>query len=88
AASAASVPSPTVPVMFRPAPRSEPKEHDRGQLEEELSVAKALLMLSNVSLSMDFSGSSGANEDSSPAQVVHLRGNAKFIKLLITLKQK
>ncbi|CAL1169830.1 unnamed protein product [Cladocopium goreaui] len=55
-------------------------------LKEELSMAKALLMLSNVSLSMDLESSS-AEEVSAP-EVVRLKGNPRLIQLLITLRQK
>lgn len=55
-------------------------EHER--LVEELSMAKALLMLNNVSLSMDL------ERTSRPTQNVHLKGNAQLIRLLVTLKQK
>ena len=62
------------------------------QLKEELSVAKAreascgaipeaLLMLSNVSLSMDL-------EQGQEPEVVKLKGNPRLIQLLITLRQK
>ncbi|CAE7906773.1 oxt [Symbiodinium sp. KB8] len=59
------------------------------KLTEELSMAKALLMLNNVSLCMDLD--EGA-EDLSAADVVRLKGkfpsNPRLIQLLITLKQK
>ncbi|CAE7325273.1 XYLT1 [Symbiodinium pilosum] len=61
------------------------EEVDRSQLKEELSMAKALLMLNNVSLCMDLD--EGA-EDLSAAEVVRLKGNPRLIQLLITLKQK
>eukprot|EP00929_Paragymnodinium_shiwhaense_P037325 TRINITY_DN19905_c0_g1_i1.p1 TRINITY_DN19905_c0_g1~~TRINITY_DN19905_c0_g1_i1.p1 ORF type:complete len:395 (+),score=108.67 TRINITY_DN19905_c0_g1_i1:60-1187(+) len=56
------------------------------RLEEELSTAKALLMLSNVSLRMDLDLDDEAGR---PApQVVHLKGSRKLIQCLIALKQK
>merc|ERR1712113_1187911 len=58
-------------------------EHRR--LEEELSMAKALLMLNNVTLNMDFDD---GEEAASAAEVVSLKGNRNMIKLLITLQQK
>eukprot|EP00913_Durusdinium_trenchii_P012795 g12013.t1 len=54
-------------------------------LKEELSMAKALLMLSNVSLSMDLESS---QEDVLVPNVVKLKGNPRLIQLLITLRQK
>mmetsp|Transcript_26769 Transcript_26769/g.63738 ORF Transcript_26769/g.63738 Transcript_26769/m.63738 type:complete len:183 (-) Transcript_26769:53-601(-) len=60
------------------------REAGQSQLKEELSMAKALLMLNNVSLSMDLD--EGAPEAS--AEVVKLRGNPRLIQLLITLRQK
>merc|ERR1711953_719848 len=56
-----------------------------NRLEEELSVAKALLMLSNVSMSMYLD-----LDDSAPQQteVLRLKGNPRLIQLLIALKQK
>jgi len=54
-------------------------------LEEELSMAKALLMLNNVTLNMDFDQEGQA---ASAAEIVTLRGNPRLIQLLITLKQK
>ncbi|OLP82705.1 Xylosyltransferase 1 [Symbiodinium microadriaticum] len=69
-------------------PASGMEEVDR-KLTEELSMAKALLMLNNVSLCMDLD--EGA-EDLSAADVVRLKGkfpsNPRLIQLLITLKQK
>mmetsp|Transcript_67731 Transcript_67731/g.201465 ORF Transcript_67731/g.201465 Transcript_67731/m.201465 type:complete len:283 (-) Transcript_67731:94-942(-) len=60
----------------------------RENLEEELSMAKALLMLNNVTLHMDFDqGEAGAGA-ASAAQVVKLKGSRHLIQLLITLKQK
>lgn len=56
------------------------------RLEVELSMAKALLMLSNVSLDMDFDRDGPI--DISAAQVIKLKGNRHLIQLLITLKQK
>lgn len=60
------------------------REHER--LEEELSMAKALLMLNNVTLNMDFDHDEGG--DTSAVQVVNLKGSRRLIQLLITLKQK
>lgn len=59
---------------------------EREMLEEELSMAKALLMLNNVSINMDFDQDEGGQ--ASAAQVVNLKGSRHLIQLLITLKQK
>merc|ERR1712217_542804 len=48
--------------------------------------AKALLMLNNVTLNMDFDKNEAA--DTTAAQVVNLKGSRHLIQLLITLKQK
>eukprot|EP00439_Symbiodinium_sp_Y106_P061456 s5033_g9.t1 len=71
-------------VQANSTPASGMEEVDR-KLTEELSMAKALLMLNNVSLCMDLD--EGA-EDLSAADVVRLKGNPRLIQLLITLKQK
>jgi hypothetical protein len=55
------------------------------KFEEELSMAKALLMLNNVTLNMDFDQEGQA---SSASEIVTLRGNPRLIQLLVTLKQK
>jgi hypothetical protein len=59
---------------------------EKERLEEELSMAKALLMLNNVSVNMDF------DEEDAPvgsaAEVVKLKGSRHLIQLLLTLKQK
>mmetsp|Transcript_74434 Transcript_74434/g.197723 ORF Transcript_74434/g.197723 Transcript_74434/m.197723 type:complete len:264 (-) Transcript_74434:84-875(-) len=57
-------------------------------LEEELSMAKALLMLNNVTLHMDFNQDEAGAGAASAAQVVRLKGSRHLIQLLITLKQK
>ncbi|CAL1169829.1 unnamed protein product [Cladocopium goreaui] len=78
---------PTIPVLASSS--AVPKVGDQAlehSLKEELSMAKALLMLSNVSLSMDLESSS-AEEVSAP-EVVRLKGNPRLIQLLITLRQK
>merc|ERR1711862_453992 len=51
---------------------------------EDLSMAKALLMLNNMQLAMDL------NEDGETRapQAVTLKGNRHLVQLLITLKQK
>jgi len=61
-------------------------ERDRRKLEEDLSMAKALLMLSNVHLNMDFDRDESG--EMPPAQTVSLKGNRKLVQALITLKQK
>jgi len=60
-------------------------QEQREMLEEELSMAKALLMLNNVTLNMDFDQEGQA---ASATEIVTLRGNPRLIQLLITLKQK
>jgi len=66
----------------------EQREAERGtereRLEEELSMAKALLMLNNVQLNMDLNEERSA----SAPEVVSLKGNRRLIQMLITLKQK
>jgi len=62
-------------------------ERDRRKLEEDLSMAKALLMLSNVHLNMDFDHEA-SEAQVPPAQPVSLKGNRKLVQALITLKQK
>lgn len=59
-------------------------ELDNNRLEGELSMAKALLMLNNVQLTMDLS----TEDNQAPPQPVHLKGNARLIKALVTLRQK
>lgn len=63
--------------------RAVPGSVRERELEEELSTAKALLMLNNVTLSMDFDSDP---LDASPG--VKLRGSPHLIQLLITLNQK
>ena len=77
-----------VPVLASPETVSKVRDQalEHSQLKEELSMAKALLMLSNVSLSMDLE--SPVAEDMSAPEVVRLKGNPRLIQLLITLKQK
>eukprot|EP00435_Cladocopium_sp_Y103_P033074 s1344_g8.t1 len=83
-ASVKSLVDPTVLASSSAVPKGDQAvEHS---LKEELSMAKALLMLSNVSLSMDLESSS-AEEVSAP-EVVRLKGNPRLIQLLITLRQK
>lgn len=60
-------------------------QEQHEMLEEELSMAKALLMLNNVTLNMDFDHEGQAAPD---AEIVTLRGNPRLIQLLLSLKQK
>mmetsp|Transcript_54146 Transcript_54146/g.125982 ORF Transcript_54146/g.125982 Transcript_54146/m.125982 type:complete len:247 (+) Transcript_54146:32-772(+) len=68
------------------APDMEAEVRKRENLEEELSMAKALLMLNNVSLHLDLDQDRA--EATSAAEVVRLKGNRHLIQLLITLQQK
>lgn len=62
-------------------PTVELREHER--LKEELSIAKALLMLNNTTLNMDFD-----HNESTGNQVINLRGNSRMMHQFIALKQK
>mmetsp|Transcript_26556 Transcript_26556/g.57666 ORF Transcript_26556/g.57666 Transcript_26556/m.57666 type:complete len:284 (-) Transcript_26556:79-930(-) len=57
---------------------------DKVRLEEELSVAKALLMLNGVQLSMDLNDDALLEEPT----VTQVKGNRKLIQALLTLQQK
>ncbi|CAK0832398.1 unnamed protein product [Prorocentrum cordatum] len=64
-------------------PPDDGEARERERLEEELSMAKALLMLNNVTLNMDLE-----HDQVTAAQVIELKGSRQLIQLLITLKQK
>lgn len=66
-------------------PKAAEGEKSTEDLETELSMAKALLLLNNVTLSMNFD-----SEDDRPVRTQQqvLKGNRHLIHLLITLKQK
>merc|ERR1711972_286882 len=59
---------------------------EKERLEEELSMAKALLMLNNVNINMDFDQEDGPV--GTAAEVVNLKGSRHLIQLLLSLKQK
>eukprot|EP00401_Gymnodinium_catenatum_P065021 CAMPEP_0117539052 /NCGR_PEP_ID=MMETSP0784-20121206/42790_1 /TAXON_ID=39447 /ORGANISM="" /LENGTH=357 /DNA_ID=CAMNT_0005335675 /DNA_START=83 /DNA_END=1156 /DNA_ORIENTATION=- len=69
-----------------PGARDVKESREKERLEEELSMAKALLMLSNVSLSMDLDLDDGA--DAPLHEVVRLKGGRRLLHMLIALKQK
>lgn len=76
-------PSASAQTGARPSLTSDLDVRERERLEDELSMAKALLMLNNVSLNMDFD-----NDDHRETEHVSLKGNRHLIQLLVTLKQK